>query len=236
MAKRRSLNRTSVTSVFDYTLALEGLLRDMCERSEVFSHVDMGRVLVMYSQCRRSTSYGIYAKVVPLRFEDGKRDIEHRGSIFRWPKVIHKNVEQLYALSVYMPRFQNLGPRDKLATLVHELYHISPHFNGDLRRFPGKNFAHGESRESYDEALLPVVNELEQKLDLDRYPWLRKDFAGLRRLFPSISGLNPRGMAPVYVGKAVKKKPEGAAKEPDAEKPVAFLDPFDEADHDFFGL
>ncbi len=48
------------------------------------------------------------------------------------------------------PRFMDeLSLREKIETAMHELYHISPQFNGDVRRFPGRNWQHG-SKEEYE--------------------------------------------------------------------------------------
>ena len=58
--------------------------------------------------------------------------------------------EYLYILSIYLPRFLNTSLEEKLATLLHELWHIGPNFDGDLRRFPGRNYAHGNSQREYD--------------------------------------------------------------------------------------
>jgi hypothetical protein len=56
----------------------------------------------------------------------------------------------LYLLSFYLPRFMNLPPREKLATVIHELWHIGPDFDGDLRRHPGRCYAHTHSQHEYD--------------------------------------------------------------------------------------
>ena len=34
---------------------------------------------------------------------------------------------------------------------IHELYHVSPRCDGDLRRFPGRNYAHGHSRKVFQQ-------------------------------------------------------------------------------------
>ena len=59
--------------------------------------------------------------------------------------------EMLYILSFYLPRFQNLDFREKLITVLHELWHISPQFNGDIRRHAGRYHAHTHSQAEYDE-------------------------------------------------------------------------------------
>src|SRR5690606_31172647 len=59
--------------------------------------------------------------------------------------------EYLYLLSFYLPRFLNHSLEEKLSTVLHELWHISPAFDGDLRRHPGRCYAHGHSQQEYDE-------------------------------------------------------------------------------------
>ena len=58
--------------------------------------------------------------------------------------------EYLYILSFYLPRFMTTSLEEKLSTIVHELWHISPEFNGDLRRHEGRCYAHGPSQREYD--------------------------------------------------------------------------------------
>ena len=63
----------------------------------------------------------------------------------------------LYILNFYLPRFLDLPLREKLTTTLHELWHIGPKFDGDVRRLGGRCFAHGSSQKQYDahiEALL----------------------------------------------------------------------------------
>ena len=78
---------------------------------------------------------------------------------YRMPEVRHQGREILYVLYFVLPRFhEEQDYHEKLATIIHELYHISPRFNGDLRRFSGKNFAHGHSREVYHAAMRKLAD------------------------------------------------------------------------------
>jgi hypothetical protein len=61
--------------------------------------------------------------------------------------------DMLYVLSFYLPRFMDLEFREKLITIVHELWHISPEFNGDVRRHDGRCYAHTGSQKEYDAAM-----------------------------------------------------------------------------------
>ena len=61
-----------------------------------------------------------------------------------------KGQEFLYILTFYLPRFMDLSFREKLITVFHELWHISPQFDGDLRRHPGRCYAHTSSQKEYD--------------------------------------------------------------------------------------
>ena len=45
----------------------------------------------------------------------------------------------------------NTSVEEKLSTVLHELWLISPMFNGDLRRHEGRCYAHGPSQSNYDD-------------------------------------------------------------------------------------
>ena len=55
----------------------------------------------------------------------------------------------LYLLSIYLPRFQELAWRNSPRCCT-ELWHIGPAFDGDLRRHPGRCYAHSRSRRRYE--------------------------------------------------------------------------------------
>jgi hypothetical protein len=97
------------------------------------------------------------------------------------PTLQHDGREILYLIHLMVPRFLRLTPRQKLVTLVHELYHVSERCDGDLRRFPGRNFAHGSSRQRYNRTIDALVErylagapaaELLAPLEIDESVWL----------------------------------------------------------------
>ena len=85
--------------------------------------------------------------------------------------------EVLYILSFYLPRFLNLTFREKLTTVMHELWHIGPKFDGDVRRYRGRCFAHGSSQERYDVHVDRLVDQwLRGKPPETIYEFLRLNF------------------------------------------------------------
>jgi hypothetical protein len=86
-----------------------------------------------------------------------------------------------------VPRFLNLPFREKLITLFHELYHISAEFNGDIRRFPGKNYAHGSSTKKYNAYMGKLVESyLGNLTDRSILSFLEGDMEEIRGRFKAI--------------------------------------------------
>lgn len=151
--------RRTQPKAFDITRAIDLLCRDLCERLPVFQHIEMDQVVITFSQARTRSLYGIQAKLTPMRFEQGALITKRRGKEWTVPRFYRGKIEILYLLSVYLPRFQDQCFREKLITIVHELYHISPHFDGDIRRFGGRYHAHSGSQKKYDELMARYVDD-----------------------------------------------------------------------------
>lgn len=97
--------------------------------------------------------------------------------------------EMLYILNFYLPRFLNLSFREKLDTVFHELWHIGPKFDGDIRRFGKRCFAHGRSKKNYDKFVATLVDEwLEQSPPEAVCAFLRGNFRELLALHGRILG------------------------------------------------
>ncbi len=156
-------------TTLNLTAALERLIADIVRRSEEFRHVDPTRVLVCVASTRGGGVHGTYAKIHPLRFEGGSRTrvLRRRRSqvTIEMPTVTHRGMEMLYVVYFLVPRFLDLPMREKLITVFHELYHISPAFDGDIRRFPGKNYAHGSSTRKYNAYMAELVDAYLAKHD-----------------------------------------------------------------------
>jgi hypothetical protein len=145
------------------TAELERLIADLAATLPVYHHIDPARLLVCISSARSGGISGTYAKIHPLRFPGGARTDDIRRGRRRLtveiPAVTHRGNDILYLIYFLVPRFLDLPLREKLVTVCHELYHISTAFDGDLRRFPGRNFAHGSSRKKYNELVAGIVDE-----------------------------------------------------------------------------
>ncbi len=136
---------------FDFTLHLRRVCQDMAARLPELRHIDLDRVAVTFAQTRRPVQHGMYACLIPLRFEGGSPVTVRRGRRYRMQQLVAPSGrEMLYILSFYLPRFLDLPFSEKMTTVVHELWHIGPRFDGDLRRFAGRCYAHSGSKERFD--------------------------------------------------------------------------------------
>ncbi|MEN0110247.1 MAG: hypothetical protein AAF805_05950 [Planctomycetota bacterium] len=136
---------------FDFTDAIGRLCRDVCQRVDDLRHIDMDRVAVGYRQARSRATHGLQASLTPLRFAGGAETGVVRGRRYRCPRVIDRRGRDcLYLLSFYLPRFFDHPLEERLTTVTHELWHIGPGMDGDLRRHEGRCYAHGRSQRAFD--------------------------------------------------------------------------------------
>jgi predicted metallopeptidase len=143
---------------FDFTLAMRRLCHDITQRLAELEHVRMEQVAVTFAQTRRRVAYGLQAKLTPLRFEGGELVTRRRGRMWTIQRWYAGELEMLYILTFYLPRFLEQSFREKLITVMHELYHISPGFDGDIRRLPGHYHVHSHSQKEYDRQMNDLVD------------------------------------------------------------------------------
>jgi hypothetical protein len=163
---------------------LERLIADITARCPELQHVAPERVLVCVSSGRPGVG-GSLAKIHPLRFAGGERSVTSRRGRRRvlctMPTITHQGEDMLYVVYFLVPRFLELSFREKLITVFHELYHISPACDGDIRRFPGQNYAHGSSTKTYNTLMGVLVDTyLERLPELSRLSFLEGNLAALR--------------------------------------------------------
>jgi hypothetical protein len=176
---------------FDFTTAIRAVCADMIARLPELAHIDLQRVCIAFSTTRTASPYGVQASLTPLRFEGGALEGKKRGRRYRVQQVRdHAGREMLYILTVYLPRFQNLDLREKLITIVHELWHISPAFDGDIRRHPGRCYAHSSSKDDYDAEMGRLIDRwLAQSPPGELYAFLHRDFRELLREHNGLHGM-----------------------------------------------
>jgi predicted metallopeptidase len=134
------------------------LAADLIERLPELSHIRLAQVAISFRQTRKAVKHGIQATLTPLRFEQGSLITVRRRRTWTIERLHGSDGQEfLYLLNFYLPRFQNLPRREKLVTILHELWHIGPAFDGDLRRHPGRCYAHSRSQRDYDAAMEPLA-------------------------------------------------------------------------------
>jgi hypothetical protein len=177
------------------------IIQEIARRGGNFSHVDARRVLVCMASNRSNASGGTFGKLVPLRFKDGAETLRYRGKLYTMPRIVHGGVEQRYLIYFYHPRFFNLSPLEKLKVVFHELYHISPDFNGDIRRLAARKASHGGSRERFDDLFEDDVREFYAYIQTTPYMnFLSMNARVLRASFEKISARRMKMPAPIAVG------------------------------------
>ncbi|QDT95061.1 putative metallopeptidase [Gimesia aquarii] len=180
----------STKKPFNFSHAMFDLCRDIAQRMPEFQHIDMDRVAVAFAQARRNVPYGMQAKLTPLRFEKGALHTTRYGRKWTAQRVYQDQEEMLYILTFYLPRFLNHSFQEKLITVVHELYHISPAFDGDIRRLEGHYHVHSHSQKEYDEQMAVFVDQyLKQKPPAELFSFLKCRFSTLQKRHGGVVGL-----------------------------------------------
>ena len=179
---------------FHFTQRMRRLCEVIVGSCPPLGHVQMGLVLVAFNQTRKDCRHGMWASLTPMRFEHGARTTERRGQRYRVQQVRDDaGREMLYILSFYLPRFLNLTFDEKLSTVFHELWHIHPEFNGDLRRFPGRCYAHSGSQKAYDAQVAALTQQwLDSGPPPDCFAFLRLTYRELAERHGRIYGCRIR--------------------------------------------
>jgi hypothetical protein len=179
-----------VNDGFDFTCKIRILCEDVVSRVDELRHIDMRYVSVSFSQARSGSREGLFATLTPLRFAGGRLHTIRRGKKWGMQKVKdHTGLEMLYILNFYLPRFLNLPLREKFDTVVHELWHIGPKFDGDIRRFGNRCYAHGPSKKQFDSQVSLMVDQwLQKSPPVAIYDFLKSNFNELEAKYGRIIG------------------------------------------------
>lgn len=100
------------------TLAVKRLIRDVARRVPALAHVRPSRILVVAGEARRASR----ATIRGLAPGPGRPEIAVRGRRIR------------YVITLRPLWFQDSTPEERVATVLHELYHASTAFDGALHR------------------------------------------------------------------------------------------------------
>ncbi|MDP6447298.1 MAG: putative metallopeptidase [Pirellulaceae bacterium] len=190
MRSRRKSTYQPPPGGFDFTAAMERLCRDVTRRLPELRHIDIDQVLVTVSQSRKPVLHGLYAALTPMKFEDGAETAVYHGQQYGVETVVDENRrEMMYLLTFYLPRFMEVDFLEKLVTIFHELWHISPDFNGDLRRHSGRCYAHTHSQKEYDDEMAALARKwLALQPPEMLYQFLKLDFAQMQFAYGEIFG------------------------------------------------
>jgi hypothetical protein len=179
-----------VTRPFDFTRHVERVCADLILRCDELSHIDISRLLFGVTQARTGSPYGLQARVTPLRFEGGRLTRRRGRCTYQVQRYFLDNHEFLYLVTFCLPRFLDQSFEDKLITLFHELYHISPAFDGDLRRHQGRYALHSGSQRRYDQHMAGLKRKyLARHPDPALLAFLQLDYAQLRHKHGAVAGV-----------------------------------------------
>lgn len=186
---QRRLIHPASAGPFDFTRAMRELCEDIAARLPEFSHVRMNQIAVTFAQARRQVTYGLQAKLTPMRFQGGEVSTVRRGVEWTIQRLYQGDREILYILTFYLPRFLEHSFQEKMITIVHELFHISPQFDGDIRRLEGHYHVHSHSQKEYDRHMDTLANRYIQ-LDPpeELFAFLRCNFRELHAKFGGVVG------------------------------------------------
>ncbi len=184
---------------FDYAAKLHYIMNDIVTTLPEFAHINMERVYVATKKTRKRSNYGMQANIQALRFQDGSPYCSKKGYTWYWPDVYLNDKQLYYIINVFLPRFHNHSFHYKIQTLIHELYHISPFCNGDIRTFGKKRSAHGHSKKKFHLHMSEITDRyLSTVTDMTHFQFLRNSFQYLKRKY-SLVLRNVRGMRPVLI-------------------------------------
>jgi predicted metallopeptidase len=196
---------------FDFCGHVRRLCADVVNHCRDLRHVDVSRVLFAMTQARSPRAHGLQARVTPLRFAHGALVRRRHGITYQVQRYVVNGREMLYLVTFCLPRFLNQDFDDKFITLFHELYHIGPDFDGDLRRHGGRYDLHSHSKHSYDVHMAHLARSyLSDGADAALHAFLRLDFAQLVHRHGSVEAVavpRPR-LVPVGHDREAEDMPE----------------------------
>ena len=144
----------------DFSAALSLILRDIEARVPEFQHLKAERILVTSGQARKKSR----ATTRPFSFAETKTRRSETGRLYK-PIVVVNGKRTRYEITLRPLFFMRSTPRQRLKTLFHELYHISPAFDGTLAEERRHDHL---PRPAFDAELGPLLRRYEK----NAAPWV----------------------------------------------------------------
>ncbi len=129
----------------DFTQAVLALIEFVARTTREYRHIDPSRIVVVAGEARRASR----GTVKPLCFADGRR-VDSLGR--RKPSVRVAGKRMLYCITLRPLFFRRSTPRERVATVLHELFHISPAFDGTLDH----KRRHAHAGEGFEAEFAPI--------------------------------------------------------------------------------
>jgi hypothetical protein len=171
---------------FDFCVNVQRLVMDIALRCPNLQHLAVPRILVSVTQARAGSKHGLLA----LRFAKGQLVRQRRGVPFHIQRYFLGDHEFLYLMTFCLPRYLDQDFDQKLVTLFHELNHIGPAFDGDLRRHKGRYQFHSHSQRNYDQQAAHCARDyLAGRPDPNLHGFLRMNFAQLQHRHGAVVGI-----------------------------------------------
>ena len=188
---RRRSTQGPKRSGFDFTHNMRRVVEDMVGRLPELAHIDVSQMAIAFCQTRKNVAHGLQASLTPMRFEGGAATGLRHGRKYAVQQLFGESGrEMLYILSFYLPRFLETDLHEKLVTILHELWHISPAFDGDLRRHEGRCYIHSHSQAEYDAEMGRLADRwLSMHPPEETFHFLRYNFRELYNLHGGMHGV-----------------------------------------------
>lgn len=133
----------------NFSRAVRLLIRDIAKNVPAFAKVKAENVLVVAGEARRASR----ATIRPTRFQENASLLSPDGKQ-RKPRIAFRGRKILYVLTLRPLFFRTGGAEKRIETILHELFHLSPKFDGTLaseRRHSAMDAA------AFEAALRPIV-------------------------------------------------------------------------------
>jgi hypothetical protein len=129
----------------DFSLAVHALMAHISATMPEFRHIKAAKILVVSGEARRASR----GTVKPMHFGNGTR-IDEFGR--QKPVVKIKGKRVFYTITLRPLFFRKSTARERVATILHELFHISEEFDGTLHS--GRR--HDEAGDHFDAEFEPL--------------------------------------------------------------------------------